>query len=453
MKKLREVEYINGMNLGLGYNSFTNSVHPSSALDNIDQTRPVVEATGQKVYFQVELLSNSLSLSEQLNVSASAALTYGLTASGSAKTSFAHSFKQNSYTVYVLVRVHVQNQQTLLDLTRAKLSDKAALLYATDIENFNKIYGNCFVCGILSGGDYYGILEIESRSAEEFREIKANLSGKATYGVISGEASGTFEQALKQITSSYKMKATVLRNGSEGELQQITPDQLIKDALSFPAKVLEGKGVPFSVLVLPYDHIPHPAVQHTEIPYAQECLDKLGRIYEKYKKHQNDLQYAIDNQDYFPGIDIPTINKKIDEIQEQILGIQSSAKKHLDDPYNCEIPQVNDKLLENILPKQVTPSKLGRKWLFRLGGWFAVFNRIDETNTFEAEFRMDTVFKSKIEIHVSGKDVFIVRTDIAPSSHRLYNTVYKGTFNEEGNEATGVDIREVSLTWTAKIEN
>ncbi|KAA8745438.1 hypothetical protein [Paenibacillus sp. UASWS1643] len=80
-----ETDYLNGMNIGLGYNTMTNSVHPSAALDNINDTRAVVNATGQKVYFQLELLSNSLSLSEQLKVSASASLSYGTT-SGNAKS-------------------------------------------------------------------------------------------------------------------------------------------------------------------------------------------------------------------------------------------------------------------------------------------------------------------------------------------------------------------------------
>lgn len=450
---MKEIEYINGMNLGLGYNSFTNAVHPSSALDNIDQTRPVVEATGQKVSFQVELLSNSLSLSEQLNVSASASLTYGVTASGSAKASLASSFKQNSYTVYVLARVHVQNQQTLLDLRSAKLNDKAALLYATDIKTFTKIHGNHFVYGILSGGDYYGILEIESSSAEEYREIKATLSGKATYGIISGNASATFEEALKKITSSYKMKATVLRLGSEGELQQISPEQLIKDALSFPAKVLEGKGVPFSVLVLPYDQIPHPPAQQLEIPNTLDCLDRLGRNYEKLKKYQNDLQYAIDNQNYFPGLDIDKINKRINEIQEEILNIQSDTKKYLEDPYRCEISQRNDKLLENIIPPQVTPSKLGKTWLFEMGGWFAVLKRKSDSNVFEAEWRGSTTFKSDMTIHESGNDVYIIRTDTSDHPHKKHNTVYKGTFSEDGTKATGVDLQDSNITWSAKIED
>jgi hypothetical protein len=197
------------------------------------------------------------------------------------------------------------------------------------------------------------------------------------------------------------------------------------------------------------------------MPNTPDCLEQLGKSYEKFKKYQNDLQYAIDNQNYFPGIDIGKINTKIDEIQEEISKIQSDAKKYLEDPYSCVIAKRNDILLDNIIPLQVTPSKLGNKWFWEMGGWFAVLKRKSEdTNVFEAEWRGINTFKSDMTIHESGNDVYIVRTDTSgPTSdppHEQYNTVYKGTFNEDGTKANGVDLqkpKEPEVTWTAKIED
>ncbi|MDN4602194.1 hypothetical protein P5G61_13245 [Paenibacillus sp. F6_3S_P_1C] len=107
--------------------------------------------------------------------------------------------------------------------------------------------------GLITGGNYFGILEIESKSEEEHREIKAALSGKATYGLFNGQASASFEQSLTKITSSYHMKAHVLRDGGQGDLQVISPEQLINDAVAFPGRLLGGKGIPLSVLLLSYD--------------------------------------------------------------------------------------------------------------------------------------------------------------------------------------------------------
>lgn len=441
-----EVEYLNGMNLGLGYNSFTSTVHPSSALDNIDKTRPVVDATGQKVLFQVELLSNTLSLTEQLNLSASASFSYGQMASGSIKASFVQSLKQNSYTVYVLVRVHVQNQQTLLDLTAAKLSPESALLYATDQVGFQNIYGTGFVYGILSGGDFIGILEIESKSAEEYREIKATLSGKGMYGVMSGDASGSFEELLKSITSSYNMKAKVSRDGGEGQLQAISPNELIKDALNFPAQVLGGKAVPFSVLVLPYTQIPHPQILSQVPGTQQDCLERLGKIYQQFKRYQNDLQYALDNPEMFPGIKTDVLQERIVEIQNELDKIKLSAKSYLLDTSKCDTEFKLELIDNSIIPTQVAPSKLGNKWYWELGGFFGEFTRVGKTNEFEGQFRRPHgVVTAKVRTFEIGNEVIIERY----WSDDGYTQIYKGIISEDGKE---IKVTDYPVTENSKYD-
>lgn len=267
---------INGMNLGVGFNTATFDVHPTPALNNVVTTRPVVNAGGQEVYFRVELVSSTLSLTEQLSVSARASLKYGITASGSAETSFLSSFKQNSFTVYVMVQVIVTNEQTLLDLSKIELESGAAKLFASNPQAFTQQYGDSFIYGLITGGGLLGVLEIESSSASEFREIKTSLSGKASYGLFSGNGKATFEQSLQKITSSYQMKATVLRKGTGGALNPVTPDQLVKDALDFPGKVTGSNGFPYVASVIPYNHIPHPVASPLDVSNQTTVLEQLG---------------------------------------------------------------------------------------------------------------------------------------------------------------------------------
>ncbi|KAA8745439.1 hypothetical protein [Paenibacillus sp. UASWS1643] len=278
------------------------------------------------------------------------------------KAQFISSFKQNSFTVYVMVRVHVENQQILLDLTSAKMNDKAALMYATDILEFINLYGDSFVYGILSGGDYFGVLEIESKSAEEYRSIKASLSGKAMFGVISGEAAGAFEQEIRKITTSYKMKARIYRDGAEGVLQGISSDQLIQEALAFPNQVLGGKGVPFSVLLLSYTQIPHPQSQNIQQMGDPNCLERLGKYYERLKRHRNDLLYAIENQQFFPGLPLTEVNDRLDQIQSEMEKVEAAAKAYSSNPDECPEVPVLDELFVNLIPPQVIPSRLGHQW-------------------------------------------------------------------------------------------
>ncbi|WP_242243519.1 MAC/perforin domain-containing protein [Bacillus cereus group sp. BfR-BA-01309] len=446
---MKEIPYQNGMNLGLGYDVITNNGLVSSALDNVNLLRPVVQASGQKVQFSVEMLSNSLSLAEQVGVSVSASMSYGMTGSGSAKISLVQALKQNSFSIYVLVKVHVQNQQTLLDLTQIKMSDKAQLLYATNQNSFLNQYGTHFIYGLISGGEYYGILEIESKSAEEYRSIKAELSGKAMVGVMSASASGSFEQALNKLTSSYKLKATIIRDGSEGALQPISPEQLIKDAMNFPASVLNEKAIPFSVLIFPYSQIPHPDVKEIPIIERQNCLEKIARIYDRFIRQRNDLQYALDNMELFPGLDKIKVEEYILKISEQLDKLKATATTFnvaSTDNQECKEIKCDDYLLNNILPNQTVPSPLGYTWLYSNGRWNGIWKRDGETNTFDCYDQLNEdgdVVTYKVDIYISGDDVTILRKDSRPGNN---NPSLRGKLVDGGTRVRGEG------TWSAKID-
>lgn len=294
-----------------------------------------------------------LSLSQQLNVSARASLKYGVFASGSLKTSFFSDFKQNSFSVYVFVQTVVINKQTLLDLTKVKLKDTAAALFVSSPQNFAQQYGDSFIYGLITGGEFLGILEIQSSSASEFREIKAKLSGKGSYGLFSGGASGSFEQSLRSITSEYQMKATILRQGGSGAvLSSVTSNELIQKALSFPGEVKNDKGYPYIALAIPYNHIERPVASPIDLSNQTATLERLGGLRDRFLKYQNDLQFALDHQDQFPGIDITKTGERYNEISAEVSKVVDAARSCFTDLTKCSIPSVDLSLLENILPPQ-----------------------------------------------------------------------------------------------------
>jgi len=286
---------------------------------------------------------------------------------------------------------------------------------------------------MISGGDFVGVLEIESKSAEEYRDIKATLSGKGMYGVVSGDASVSFEKLLQSITSSYNMKAAILRDGGEGQLQSLNPDELIKEALNFPAQVLEGKAVPFSVLVLPYSQIPHPKIDNDISEIAgTDCLEKLGKFYQKFEKCQNDLQFAIENPKQFPSMDIDAVKGLIDKVQNELDKIKESAKTYLLNTSICN-ENFDITLLESsIIPKQIIPSRLGYQWYWEHdGGLFGVLTRQDETNIFKGELRLPGgAIKTSCRTYEAGNEVFIDRYE----SNDNKTQIYKGTISEDGKE-------------------
>jgi hypothetical protein len=348
-----DLDYIKGMNLGYGFNTATYDIH-SPALADVTSTRDVVGGGGQEVYFKVELSSSTLSLSQQLNVSARASLKYGLVASGSLKTSFLSEFKQNSFSVYVVVQTIVSNKQTLLDLSKVKFKDAAAKLFTSDSQSFTQQYGDSFVYGLITGGEFLGILQIESSSASEFREVKAKLSGKGSYGLFSGSASVNFEQSLQSITSEYSMKATILQQGGTGlAAKSVTSGDLIRAALSFPKEVEGDKGFPYVALIMPYNHIERPIASPLDLSNQTAALEQLGSWRERFIKYQNDLEFALSHPEQFPGINTSSVSDRYNDISNEIKKVVDAARYCFNDQTKCTIPILELSLLEDILPPQI----------------------------------------------------------------------------------------------------
>jgi hypothetical protein len=247
----------------------------------------------------------------------------------------------------------VINEQTLLDLSQAKLSDQSAQLFVSNPQQFITQYGDSFIYGLITGGEFFAVLEIESSTVSEFREIKASLSGKASFGLFSGSASGEFEKSVQKITSSYQMKATIFRNGGSGGLGPITPSDLVKYALDFPNEVLGGQAIPYQALVIPYNHIPHPVASPLDVSNQTTVLEQLGAWRLRLLKYQNDLVFALEHSQQFPGIDIAQINTRYNDISVEITNIVSSASACFSDQSKCNLPTINLSLLENILPPQI----------------------------------------------------------------------------------------------------
>ncbi|APF25236.1 MULTISPECIES: hypothetical protein [Clostridium] len=437
-----EIGYINGMNLGIGFNRATNDIHPSPALDGVDVYRDLPNANGQEVLFRVELVSSTESIMEKLNVSARASLKYGITGSGSARTNFSSLFKQNSYSIYVVVQVIVTNKQTLLDMSKVTLKQEAAKMYKNDPESFLKQYGDSFIYGLITGGEFIGVLEITSKTASELNEIRAAISGKASVGLWSGNASASFEQAMQKITSDYQMKATVYRQGGIGALNPVEPDQLIKDALQFPSTVAGEHGFPRSVLVIPYNHIEIPNIEEDKVAsissLQESSLEQLGALYKKFLKYQNDLMHALDHTEQFPDIEIDKVNERFNEIREQINSIQKVARECFTNSNKCNIPEIDLSLLKNIIPLQIRKIyDLGTTWLEQESGWIGVWTRRGLSNVFDAKWAKpgENDVYSVLTIYRDGNTVMIVRRDTV--DYTLTSCTYTGTIEEGKNTISG----------------
>jgi hypothetical protein len=288
-------------------------------------------------------------------------MKYGLTGSGSGKTSFFQSFKQNSFSVYVFAQVLVTNAQDLLDLTSTRLTEEAAALYRERPEAFVQQFGDSFVYGLITGGEFLGILEIETSSAEELRQVKASIGGKATFGLFSGSASGAFSQSLEKIVSSYSMKAFIMRQGGTGSLASVSPDALVSQALSFPDAVIGRNGFPYKVLTIPYNHIPHPESTPIDTANQLSVLERLGSLRLRIIRLQSDIDYALSHSDQFPDLDRRQASQRSNDLSSELDKVVASSRECFLNGTRCSVPQLNLDLLASIIPEQ--SNAVGKKMI------------------------------------------------------------------------------------------
>ncbi|WP_182813735.1 hypothetical protein [Bacillus sp. ME78] len=445
-----EVDYINGMNLGLGFSTATEDIH-SPALDNVNNTREVLSAGGQEVFFKVELASSTESITEKMNVSAKASLKYGMTGNGSARVAFSNSFKQDSYSIYVIVQVIVTNKQTLLDLSNVKLKPEAVSLYNQDQNAFIQQYGDSFVYGLITGGEFIGVLEINSTTTSELNEIRAALSGQATYGLYDGSMNVSFQEILEKITASYQLKATVYRQGGSGVLQEVTPESMIQEALEFPQTVAGDGGFPRSALIIPYNHIARESLPSLNVSYQTSCLERMGNLYKRFTKYQNDLTYALDYQLQFPEINIDQVNERFNEISGQLQIIMEAGRSCSADSNACKIPDVDLTLLKDILPQRINSiGDLGVEWIEQEAGWIGVWTRRGLSNTFDGKWAKpgEPDYHAILTILRNGNDIFVIRKE---HENGPTTCTYVGVVGNDGKSVTGTYRCANEHSWSATI--
>jgi len=346
------VDYIPGMSWGLGFNSATLDIHPVTAFTEIASITTPGGARGQETFFSIQVASNTLGFSEQLKASASASLKYGVTGSGSAKAKYVNKISQNNYVIYIIVSVSVTNYFSVMDMSTSALSAAAGELYANHPDEFLQQYGDTFVYGVSTGGEFIGILEIESSSSSEFNSIKAAVNGKASYGIFKGEAKAEFSKCLQEITSSYSLNGSIFRRGDSGPLNNMTPEEFTQAAVTFPEDVAGDNGYPYSAIIVPYSHIPHPRSTPISTAGQAAALAGLESVRNRLTLYANDLLYAVERIDQFPGANPANIQQRYNEVNGEIAKVLDAARLCYADSSSCQVPDLKLSLLEPILPSR-----------------------------------------------------------------------------------------------------
>lgn len=231
--------------LGQGYNTFTGSALPSSAVKGTTATNGVTNSLYCKVCKSTEELHSAL------NISAAVSANFGFD-SVDAKTKFVSSLNITSTAVTVVVYASVisSNNSYVKDLTLTA----AAPATESEARIFFQKYGDSFVSQVISGAEFIATYVFFSQSEEDKQSLVASLSGKGLVG--DGTVTASLQASLSDLSkqSSMQMEQSQIIIGIT-HAKSPEPDGIVQYAQDFSSLPVDAPAV-ISYQVIGYEHVP-----------------------------------------------------------------------------------------------------------------------------------------------------------------------------------------------------
>ena len=342
----RDFQPDEGMDIGVGFNAISDEVCGDCV--ELTELQSTPNAGGQNVFFSLDFVTSREQFFETMNISLRAALKSVTSVSGSAKAKFGMQQSIHRYSVFLAVIVVVRNATVRMrDVT---LKDNAADLMARNHERFRTRCGDEFLVGYTTGGEFYGLLEIEASSKGEQNSISADIQASGAGGTWN--ASVTFERAIRKITESYQLNVRTFQRGGMENSGVSTVEQMINRAVNFPNSVSGEFAVPYSATFMSYDTLDLPdGANPIDLYTQQNSLDEIARHYLQYSDLLSDINYVLAHPQQFENIDADKLNNDANAFRSQLNNLRRSASLCYNDYQQCQLPT------ELITPTVILPDR------------------------------------------------------------------------------------------------
>jgi hypothetical protein len=236
---------------GMGFNSKT-LVFPGTAL-SFTPGSPDPAETGQVVTGHADIINTHEELMDRIGVSVAASGRYGL-ASASAKVDFSKTTGFNSSSTFVLAEASVRNP-----IVRGKdfrLTDPAStlLLVQHDTDGFKSAFGDSFVRGIKSGGEFFAVFRLTSLRQETQQQLAATLAAEINGFAVAGSFNAAFSEAKQSGSERAEVEISFYQAAGSGITASITlsVNDILTRLTNFPT-VAHDNPFPFKAEIATYD--------------------------------------------------------------------------------------------------------------------------------------------------------------------------------------------------------
>lgn len=434
--------------LGVGYDNTTGTTKAVA----IDFDPPPLPAPGQEVTLELLSIESSRELTEKLSIDISASFKQGV-GGASAEFNLSQSYEINQYFTYALMKVNVKNTPQLL--TNPRLSEQAKE-FITQNQNdeaaFFRKFGDQFVEGVITGGSYYALIQIQTTNEKQQQETKTKLSG--FYGTF--KASAEFRTTFQEIQKNSVTNIYLAQKGGSGDNLEITLDAMLQQVESFPS-LIKNSPVNIAVITANYSdkvifpNLPEPG----SLPNGnqEEVLEDFGIDYYRFRDYRSNLKFILERFtefDDFRDLEADELEAKKQEYQDSLESVEEGineivkrAERCQKDYRQCEVftPNINFLPLPTIGGELLSIKQMEEQ-LAALRSEIASLSGLrSEITSLKGEINKTNERTKFIKLGDADKNVTIIR-----AGQRRFALIGNGNISLWDNPPNNAPDREI---WTA----
>jgi hypothetical protein len=288
--------------IGMGFNSQT-GVFPGTAL-RVDNIEMVNTNPGQVGSAQAELMTSHDELMEKLDAGVSVSARYGL-ASGSVKASFSQQTNYNTTSTFVLARFYIDN--VVKRGHNPVIPDGSAaseLVNANRMDDFRKAFGDYYVRGIRTGGEYIAVIRITSAETSTQQNLAVSCSAEVNGLAAGGSFQADLKTAMQETSGQTEVLISYYQASGLGKAEAgatLNVPEVMQRLKDFPEAVANHP-IGVSVELASYDTVPVSVAPLEEIQNLEMALSDAHNKRLEYLTVRNDFDFAIHNKDFFTDL-------------------------------------------------------------------------------------------------------------------------------------------------------
>lgn len=298
MANQRTIPFSDGMELGLGIDDLTGEVGSLAAVTYTKAT-PAVGDEGMVARYDTNLVQTAEQMYSAVGVNVAAEGRYGLF-SAEGKFTFVEESRFSSTATFLVARADIQRSFTRIQ-DPVPVADAQQLVRDGKQQTFRKRYGDFFIRGVKSGGEFIAIISITSSTIETERKLAASLKAGFDGLVASGSLSAEMREEQARMRAESNIRVTIYQRGGSGDQisYAATVEEVLERLRTFAKSVQENPKA-YSVQAASYETLVFPdAPNWFDIAKAQQVLEDCMRKRLQLLTARNDLEAVLLHPEHF----------------------------------------------------------------------------------------------------------------------------------------------------------